>query len=218
MAVHFKGTAWDSTNNEIGTDVQIGGFSSLSAGVGQPINASRTKTLDVCSDDAGVALAAGDYRSARNRMLLTASITANVSVSGTLGQLKVANGASIAGANKAGITGYLEVSDRSTIAATGDAIACGVRGRLDVTSGCTIAVNSYVASFAAGYDDLSGTHTGKAVVLDVRTPQAGTFDALMHLESDTGATGTTYGAIDANKCLLVYYNDTLMKIPLYAAA
>ncbi len=47
---------------------------------------------------------------------------------------------------------------------------------------------------------------------------ANAWDALLHVTSASGATGTTYGSIDANKSLNVYYNDTLMKVPLYAAS
>jgi hypothetical protein len=196
--------------------ITIGANSSASgSGVKLTGVSPYTSVFQAYADDGGVALGAGDSRTIKGRYLLTTAITLDASAAGVLGQLK-AIGVSIGGAGvKCGVKGYIE-----TI--TGFHAAGGlfhaVEGVVDLPTGGVIDATIYMAAFGAWSNDLGGTHTGKAVVLDVPTPLAGTWDALLHVKSDSGATGTTYGAIDANKCLLVYYNDTVMKIPLYATA
>jgi hypothetical protein len=208
-----KGSSWDGYSDGT-SNVNFGTFVNAAVGSGNVISSSNTTIHDVLSDDGGVALS-GDTRSVRARVLLTvAQSGGNVYVTGLLGHTKLCAVADTCTASfRSGLRGYFESISGSTV---GD-MSTGVVGLVDAPAGATIG-SGYVSSFLACSSSLAGTHTGKAVAMDVRQPQtAGTFDALLHVVSGSGATGTTYGSIDANKCLLVYYNDTLMKIPLYAA-
>jgi hypothetical protein len=199
----------------------IGEFSSASVGasasntlLGIPISSTRSKALDVCADDGGVALTAGEFQGTRSRVLLTKAITAAVTVSATRGQLKI-SGVSVAGDNRAGVCGYLEVANAGTIAAGG--VATGVWGRVDCPSGCTIGASAVLSAFAAQATDLGGTHTGIAAVLNVPAPGTGSWDSLINVSSTSGVYSTSVGAA-ATKYLTVSVDRTPYKIALYAVS
>lgn len=184
-------------------------------GSGLAISAANTNGFSVYSDDAGVSIAAGDTKGFISRYLTTIALTGNGSIAGIQGQAKFL-GVSIGGTGtKCGVKGYIETLTGMTFAAGhfGAVVGC-----LDAVSGSTVAASVYPAAFCALSNDNSATKTGKTVIIDVPACGAGSWDAFAHLISTSGVTGTTYGSIDANKCIHVYYNDTLMSIPLYASA
>lgn len=192
-------------------------FVNAATGSGNVVSSTMTTAFGIYADDGGAAFAASgsDMRTLRARLLIThAQSGVNNYFSGFLGHLKYTAVADTCTASfRGGVRGYLESISGSTI---GDASA-GVIGLVDAPSGATIGTG-YVSAFLASSVNLGGTHTGKAVALDVRKPQtAGVFDALMHIDTTSGVVNTVAtGSQDTSKWLVVYWNDTQMKIPLYA--
>jgi hypothetical protein len=161
--------------------VCIGEFSSSTANAANmALSSSRTKALDICADDGAAALTAGSYQTVRSRVLLAKAIASgDISVQGLLGQCKVVANVASTG-YLSGVRGYVEVSGASVSS------CAGVRGMVDVPSGATIAASNYASAFMACSNDLGGTHTGKAVVMHVPNPVAGTWDAYLALDASTG--------------------------------
>jgi len=175
----------------------------------------RTAAWRVSASDGGVAFAAGEYRGALSRVLLTQANTADVTISGEVGQLKLYANSFAGIGNKAGVCGYLEMASGASIG--GGAVAAGVWGRVDCPSGCTIAASQVLSAFGTGYNDLGGTHTGIAAVLHVGTPAAGVWDSLINVSSSSGVYSATVGSA-ASKYLTVSVDGTPYKIALYAVA
>jgi hypothetical protein len=191
-------TKWVSGNlvfcdtNSLGGAVQVGEFSSATAGSGLKLSSSRTAAMRVYTDDGGVALTATVYRAIIGRHLhATALTTGDISVFGVQGHFKaVANcyGISMVG----GVWAYNESSGSISVGCTIQGLYSGLVARVDAPSGVTIAASSYVS--AIGIDaDLGGTHTGKAAVLHIKNPVAGVWDYFAVFNTATGAIAAQSG-------------------------
>ncbi|HMD69168.1 MAG TPA: hypothetical protein VKF42_09855 [Chitinivibrionales bacterium] len=195
--------------------INLGTYVSAAVGSENVLGAARSTGINIFTDDGGASYSGVDVRAGRARFLITTSKSGqNNYMSGFLGHLKYAAGTDTCTASfRAGLRGYLESVSGATI---GD-MSAGVVGLVDAPSGATIGTG-YVSCFLGSSFNLGGSKSGKAVILDVRRPQtAGTFDALMHIDSLSGVVNTTStGNQDTSKWLIVYFNDTAMKIPLYA--
>jgi hypothetical protein len=211
--------SYDGTNNLLKVSLtspavfSVGAFSSSTVGSGIAISSTRTKAFDVLGDDGGVALTAGSYQVIRGRMLVkTAITTGDISINAVLGHTKIAVNTAT-GSYTSGVRGYVEVGGLFSTTS-----AAGVRGMVDIPTGATIASGAVVSALQADSNDLTGTHTGKAVAVSVPNPVAGTWDAFASFGSATGclAGNTTRGA-DADS-LLIIINGTTFKIPVYADA
>jgi len=181
--LRFQGTTWGSGNTDPGYDVEIGTWSSATAGVGRPINSSRTKILDVCCDDNGAALSATSYRAIRGRTLLTAAQSGDLSVFGVQGHLKN-TAADTSTGNKGGVWGYYEAGSASHIATH----SCGVYGMIDIPSGAHLATGCVASAFLASSNDLGGTTDGVTACVHCPNPVAGTWDFFAVFGDTSGAT------------------------------
>lgn len=205
--------------------MNFGTFVSAAVGSGNVVGAGISTIVNIFADDGGAALAAGsEYRSFRSRLLIThAQSGNNNSFEGGFGHLKYCAVAdTCAPAFRAGWKGYCESISGSTL---GDKTA-GLLGLIDVPLGSTVGNNCIVSAVMASSYNLGGTHTGSGsgyvVAYDAQTPfTSGAFDALLHASVNSGTAGTSYGSIDAAKCIIVLWEAangtvTKMKIPLYA--
>ena len=181
MAMRFRGNFWDPSDNSVGYDAEIGTWSSATAGIGRPLNSSRTKILDVCADDEGKALSATAYRAIRGRLLLTYAQSGDLSPYGIQGHLKKTAVDTSTG-NKAGVWGYYEAGSSATVAAN----SAGVHAMIDVPTGATI--GGTIGALQCCSNDLGGTHTGKAACIHCPNPVAGTWDFFAIFGDTTGAT------------------------------
>ena len=179
--LRFQGTTWGSGNTDPGYDVEIGTWSSATAGIGRPVNSTRTKILDVCGDDEGKALSATAYRAIRGRLLLTYAQSGDLSPYGIQGHLKNTAVDTSTG-NKAGVWGYYEAGSSATVAAN----SAGVHAMIDVPTGATI--GGTIGALQCCSNDLGGTHTGKAACIHCPNPVAGTWDFFAIFGDTTGAT------------------------------
>jgi hypothetical protein len=195
MALRFQGTVWGSTNTELGADVIIGDFSSSTAKVGRVLNSSRTKILDVCADDAGELLAVGSaVRTVRQRFLLTAAHTGNVSAFGGQRQVKITSDVSGVTGN---IAGGWDLCEGSATATVGAAVAA-TYSMVDFPAGAVIASAGVLAGHQIGAYSLSCTHTGKAACAHYPNPVSGTWDYGFIWGSATGATAANTHSIDGH--------------------
>jgi len=189
----------------------IGSLANVS-GSGVPLSSSMTKVSAIYADDGGVALGAGNYRVAEDRLLVATAIGAtNTSVYGREGHVKAV--ADIAGtATVAGLWGYFEGGAGYTFSNV-----AGVNARVDVPATSTIAGGSNAAAFRAMNSDLGGTHTGKAAVIAVDTLTAGNYDFFAIFQSATqgGFQGSTTMGSQVDS-LLIQRNGVTFKIPVYA--
>jgi hypothetical protein len=173
MAVKLLGNTIQPTDNAVGYNLTIGTFTSAAVNTDplNKLNSAKTKSVDICCDDAGAALSATAYRSIRGRMLLTYAQSGDLSVFGVQGHLKN-KAADTSTGNKAGVWGYYEAVSGATVATQ----TSGVYGMIDVPSGATIGAGT-IGAFQVGSNDLGGTHTGKAVGINFTEALTGAFDA-----------------------------------------
>lgn len=213
MATKFKGNCFEPTDNAVGYNIAFGTFSSASVSTDpmNKISSSKTKSIDICTDDGGANFGTTDLRAVRARFLITTAQSGAASFCAFMGQLKN-TGADTTTGNKCGIKGYYEATSTATVA-TGSA---GVMGMLDVPSGGVIAAG-YAAGVKASSVDLGGTHTGKAVGFAVDTPVAGTWDAALWLTTAGGSAQSGSGA--ANGTIIgkvkVYIDGVLGYVNVY---
>lgn len=167
----------------------VGAFHSTDQGSGVAMSSSNTAAARVYGDDAGVALTDGNLRVSLSRCLLTAAVTAGTfTLRGGMGHIKSVASIVTSG-HIAGLEGYYENAATGVVGGR----YTGVRGVADLPSGAVISANKVLSAFMGYSVDLGGTHTGKAAVLDVPAPGAGTWDALVNVDASTGCTtaGTT---------------------------
>ena len=179
--------------------LQVGKQNSNTAGYGFPLGiqiagTTSTRAARIYADDAGVALPAGAYAGAESRLLLTKSMSASVSAYGSYGHIKniATQGTQD---NVAGVWAYNENSGSITVGSSSASLVySGLCARVDVPSGATIKSGGYVSAIGVTAD-LGGTHTGKAGVLQVTNPAAGTWDFFAVFDSATGAIATQAGGV-----------------------
>jgi hypothetical protein len=190
-------------------------FSSTAAGFGVPLSSANTAANKIYSDDGGTALTSGNLRGLLSRVLIPTAVTAGTfSLRAVVGQVKITASIVTTG-HIAGIEGYIETVSGGHIDR-----ATAVRGMVDLPSSAVIHTSGVLSAFMAYSLDLGGTHTGKAAVIDVPTPGAGTWDALLWIDASTGctATGTTKttpGGVDV--WAKAYIGTTLYYVPCYAS-
>jgi hypothetical protein len=215
MALKVKSNYLAPTDNAVGYNVSIGTFvsSTVSTDSNNKLNSAKTKSLDVCCDDAGAALSATAYRAIRGRMLLTYAQSGDVSVYGVQGHLKN-KAVDTSSGNKGGIWGYYEAVSGATVAAN----SCGAYGMIDVPSGATI--GGACGALMACSNDLGGTHTGKIAALHVPNPVAGTFDFARIYGTATGCITANTAKLGTDTCIgveLVRFGNTTGYVPILAA-
>jgi len=192
----------------------IGDFSSATAGSGIPLSATYTAAARIYADDGGAKLGAGEKRAFISRFLYATADTdgTDQTMSGIVGQVKIANDLTIGG-NLSGVCGYLEVVTAKTLTGgASDAIASAVWGRVDLPSGAVIGSGGLISAFGVSAD-LGGTHTGKASVLSVPNPSAGTWDYFAVFGSATGCTDTPAGTFSTVAYLKVSIGGITYYIP-----
>jgi hypothetical protein len=202
--------------------VTCGKFVSAAVGSGNVVTATVTKAGAFYADDGAAVLTTGtNARVWETRMLiLGAHGTGDVSIGGFEGHAKLVAAAGTNG-HKYGLWGYFECADSA--AAITNFGCYGVLGMLDVPTSASIAANTYPAAIGIISNTLAGTHTGKAVCINVETPVAGTWDALLRLTSASGpyTANTKYLTAAGNSLLSgtvkVYVDGTLGYIPILAA-
>lgn len=189
----------------------IGNALSSSTGYGVPLSSSQTYGLRVVCDDNDAALGAGTYRAIHGRMLMTGTSTADISVFGVQGQVKLLDTYPSPGW-PAGVWGYFEMSS-GTLANAG----AGLRGTIDVPSGSTVNAGAVAAALQLDSTDLGGTITGLAVAINVPNPVSGTWSALARIADSSGCVTTAAVGGSNTKKLKVYIDTTAFFIPLYTA-
>ncbi len=179
---------WVSGNllfTEVGTgkgEFQIGAFVSAATGSGQVLSSTKTKALDVCADDGGVALTSS-VRAGRSRLLITTATSGDQSAFGHQGQVKAT--ASLVGTgNTAGLWGYFEANNAAIH--IGGQVA-GVYAMADLPTSADITTGGVLAALMCGSNTLAGTHNGVAAAIHIPNPVAGTWDFFAVLGSATGA-------------------------------
>jgi hypothetical protein len=208
-------------------NLTVGAFHSTDQGSGVVISASNTAAFRVYGDDGGAKLAAGEKRVSISRFLYATSDTdaTDQTMSAHVGQVKVGNDLTIGG-NLAGLCGYLEVLAAKTLIGGRYAqasVASAVWGRVDVPATGVIGTAAYVSAFAAS-GNLGGTHTGKASVIHVPNPGAGTWDLFASFGATTGctvanalvpATAPDASTMGADLAIKIDLNGTAYYIPAY---
>ena len=168
--------------------IAVGVFSSVTAGPGITLNGVDTKAAAIYSDDGNAALAAGTaYRGSESRLLLTHTQTGNLSLYGGEQHLKVCSDLSAVTGIVAGGWGYLECNGSGKIN-----VGAGLRGMIDVPNGAVI--GTIAAGVTVGSNDLSGTHTGQAVGLNIEAPVAGAWDGAFNVCSALAGSANGSGA------------------------
>lgn len=175
----------------------IGIFSSAtasgsSATYGKTLSSSITKAFDVCADDGGTALTAGAYRAVRNRLLLTAAVSAgDISAYGHQGQLKITADESAATGILGGEWGYVELASGGNVNVAG-----GIVAHVDCPSGATI--TGVLAGLIIKTNDLGGTHTGKASMVYMPNEGAGSWDYCLDFATGVAVAAANTHTIDSH--------------------
>jgi hypothetical protein len=164
--------------------ISLGIFNSTKPGYGIKLSSGVTAAFRIYADDGGVALAGGDIRVGVSRLLITKAITdTDLTLSGFVGQIKV--GAVDISANTSyisGLRGYIEVKAGGTIYN-----ASGVRACVDLPSTAVIDTSGILSGLMIDAVTLAGTHTGKASMVHIPNPGAGTWDYFLDFGSAPGA-------------------------------
>lgn len=186
----FSGSVSISGATALTSTFAVGVFSSATAGSGIALSASRTAAVRFYADDNGAKLAAGEKRVGISRFLYTLEDTdgTDQTMSGFVGQVKVANNLTIGG-NLAGLCGYLEVATTKTLIGGRRAqmsIASALWARVDLPSGAVVGSAGIVSGLAISAN-LGGTHTGACSMINVATPSAGTWDYFLDFGATPGA-------------------------------
>lgn len=202
--------------------VAIGAISST-IGSAYVVTAAKTKAAAICAEDGASAITTGSsVRALEARILLAgANTSANVSAFGAIGHIKqIASFGSIG--HKAGLWGYAEMAASSAAIAAN--LTSGILAMLDVPATAVIAASGIASAIAIASQSLAGTHTGSAVCINVETPLAGTWDALLALTAASGVVATNTHLLSAgttsstlSHIITVIIDGTPRYIPVLAA-
>ena len=192
-----------------------GVFNATTAGYGLQVNSSRTWIERGNADDGGKAVSGtgNAYLFGSRRLLMTYAQTGNNSFFGGCDRLSIAADESGVTAEMAAHWGMLELkSGGKTNSITG-----AIRADLNIQSGSTISAGITAAFLVAAEAISPTTKTGTVSVMNVKNPQAGTFDNFLAFDSATGCTvaHATPGA-DGGVDILVNYNGSPKAIRLMA--
>ena len=171
---------------------------------GVALSSTRQFAQTVAGDDGGTALTAGWYGATLSHMLIDTTFTdgRNVSAFGACGELHL--GVNITpGGNQAGMYAYAEIETGITLTNPNNISFSALLAGIDVPSGAVIGTGGIVSGICVG-GNLGGTHTGKAVVLQITNPGAGAFDYFMQVgrtvtADTTGCVETTFAGNAANQ-------------------
>jgi hypothetical protein len=111
-----------------------------------------------------------------------------------------------------GVRGVMEYSISSTAAGN----FAAARFRAECPSGDTIPANKVAAAIEICAEDLSGTHTGQAAMINAPNPTAGTYDFFASFGSATGviaAKSSNLSSLAASHRIAVNFNGTTIYIP-----
>ncbi|MBI4720821.1 MAG: hypothetical protein HY770_06300 [Chitinivibrionia bacterium] len=173
----------------------IGDFASATAGSGIVLNSTITAAARIYADDGGVALSGGDIRAGVARLLITQPIVdTDLTISGWVGQIKV--GAVDISANTsyvAGARGYVEIAAGGTVYN-----AAGLRATVELPATAVINTNGILSGLMIDAISLGGTHTGKASMVHIPNPLAGTWDYFLDFGSAPGAIAADTSATPGN--------------------
>ncbi len=207
----FGGLAFGPNSSGV---FSIGEFSSTGDNSFAIDASTRTKALDVCVDDGGVALTAGSMRGIRGRFLVRTAIAGSpdLSVFGIQGHLKVGAVSVTNGARFAGLWGYFESVSGSTLGGN----YAGVYAMADLPTGATLSSGGVLSGLQIGSNDLGGTSTGDMSCIHVPNPVTGTWDYLFQFGTASGVTSASDVACTANMRIAVKVGDSVHYIPLIA--
>lgn len=178
----------------------IGVFASTAAGSGIKLSSTRTSAFRVYADDGGTALTSATRAGVARMLVDTAISTGDVSTFGFQAQLKVNANVAPDSGNMAGLWAYLEITAGSTVSDM--AAICAM---VDCPATGVIANGKYLSALRIYSNDINCTHTGKATLLHVLNPAAGTWDYFAVFDSATGViadTGAGGGTSKYLKCLI----------------
>ena len=200
----LNASVWDGQNNQI----IWGRFHATAAGSAIPLNPNRTWAMRGNVDDGGKVLTGtgAAYLFSTRRLLLTAIQTGNNSFYGGCDRLSVNADESAVTGHVAGHWGFLQLLSGGKINH-----GAAVRGQVDLPSGAYSM--GVVSAFMAATNDLSGTHTGPCVVLDVSRPAGGskTWEGLLNLDSLSGTIAVcNSGSLTAIRKIPVYEDGALV--------
>jgi hypothetical protein len=103
------------------------------------------------------------------------------------------------------------------ISATAAGNYTGGRFRAEVPSGDTIPTNKVVSGVTITSDSLAGTHTGKAVAINLPDPTAGSWDFFTSFGSSTGGLvavkASNLSSLSASHRIIVNINGSTVYIP-----
>ena len=192
-----------------GGSLAFGLLSSANDTSGVHLTAAVTKAVAVHADTGGVALGAGFARAGLSRFLIGTAITsgADISAAGHEGLLKFTASANMIG-NCGGVMGHLESVGTLTLTGNINTVKSGVASFVDLATGATVAASTVVSAFGVNAANL-GTLTGRASIIHVANPMAGTWSALLDLSSATGCTQATVAGATPGPFIKVYINGTL---------
>jgi hypothetical protein len=195
----------------------IGTLSSANDTSGVKLSAAKTFASRVCADTGGAALAASFTRAAAARYLIGTAITsgADISTAGFEGLLKSIVSVNVGG-NQGGLMGHYETAGTLTLTGSINTTKSGVTSFIDIATGGTVAANTVVSAYGVQPANF-GTLTGRASIIHVTNPIAGTWSSFLDLSTATGLTQAEAAGSTADKFLKVYVNGVLYTIAMATA-
>lgn len=213
---------WDSSGNNLSFQgnaglLSMGTLSSANDTSGIALSASTTSALKICADTGGSALGAGNARATLNRFLIGTAITggANASAYGSENLLKhiVSDNS---GGNEAGVLGHFESAGTLTLTGSQNTVRAGVASFMDLAAGATVAAGTIISAFGVNPANF-GSNSGRAAVLHVTAPVAGTWNAFAEISSVTDCVQDSAAGSGGHKYLKIYLNNVLYTIDMVTA-
>jgi len=195
----------------------LGTLSSANDTSGVALSAAKTSAVKVCADTGGAALAASFTRAMQARFLIGTAISsgADISTAGFEGLLKSIASVNVGG-NQGGVMGHYETAGTLTLTGSINTVKAAVAAFLDLATGATVAAGTVVSALGVNPANL-GTLTGRASVIHVTNPMAGTWSSFLDLSSATGCVQDAAAGVTAGKHLKIYINGVLHTIPTVTA-
>jgi hypothetical protein len=195
----------------------LGTLSSANDTSGVALSSAKTFAHRVCADTGGAALTASFTRAAAARYLIGTAISsgADISTAGFEGLLKSIVSVNVGG-NQGGLMGHYETAGTLTLTGSINTVKAGVAAFLDIATGGTVAAGTVVSAFGVNPANF-GTLTGRASIIHVTNPMAGTWSSFLDLSTATGCTQNTAAGAVGDKFLKVYVNGVLYTIAMATA-
>jgi hypothetical protein len=201
----------------VASAVAMGVLSSANDTSGVHLTASKSKAIGIHADTGGAALAAGNIRAGLSRFLIGTVPTAGQDIS-TYGHehlLKFIVNSNVGG-NQGGSMGHLETAGVLTLTGGINVIRSGVASFVDIAAGGIIPAGTVVSAFGVNPANF-GTLTGRASIIHVPNPMAGTWSSFLDISTATGLTQAAAAGATADKFLKVYVNGVLYTIAMATA-